>query len=393
MARHHRYPSRDVGADYPPYDEPPRRAADPYDPYPPPPRYAERQRRPEPSYHDDRFSRDGPWASARRGSRDEPPEPRRHDVRPARGASEMRPSRGGGFDISPEPAPKSRRGRSEAPRSSYAPRTESPEPYQRRATQSRPATYDRGEAAYSRNARARAGSLDHGPHDLDAGRDRQKYPPRAGDARRARYPAYASGGYADDEDDGFHRPTRARTQPIPPPHDRRPEPPYQQARGRARNMSREPDHDPYHHPNTSPHARAPLRSRSVPVEPTAAADPAAASKADGRSKIHKAAGYAAIGAATRVALQAGAQAAYKLRDDPSPWMGEKGVRVATAALGAGLVDGFVGSKRSGLKKGGMRHQAMRQAAEAGIRNLVVQPVTTHAQQAHHAHHDSGKRKK
>ncbi|KAM0275019.1 hypothetical protein ACHAQH_007624 [Verticillium albo-atrum] len=256
---------------------------------------------------------------------------------------------------------------------------DSPDPYQRRAAHSRP-TYDRDDGAYSRNARARTGSLDQS-NDPDAGRDRQRYPPRAADTRRSRYPAYSS-GYPDDEGDGFHRPTRARTQPIPslqPHQDRRPEQHYQ-PRGRARNMSREPERNPYH---DTP-SRAPPRSRSVPLKPTTP-DPSS----EGRSKVQKAAGYAAIGAATRMALQAGAQAAYKLRDDPSPWMGEKGVRVATAALGAGLVDGFVGSKRSGLKKGGMRHQAMRQAAEAGIRNFVVQPVTTHAQQHVHA----GKKKR
>ncbi|RNJ59429.1 hypothetical protein D7B24_002432 [Verticillium nonalfalfae] len=380
MARHQRYPAREVDAGYPPYDEPPRRVADPYDPYPPP-RYAERQRRQEPSYHDDRFSRDYPSGSTQRNSRDVPLERHQHDVRPVRGASEMRPSRGG-FNNSPEPAPKSRRGRSEAPRSSHAPRSESPEAYRHRATHSRPA-YDRDDDAYRRNTRARAGSLDQG-YGPAASRERQKYPPRAADTRHSRYPAYGPSHPDDAGEDDFRRPTRARTQPIPPPpqhHERRAEPDsHYPTRGRARNMSRGPDHDPYHEAPS----HAPPRSRSVPSKPTSP-EPVAG----GRSKARKAAGYAAIGAATRMAIQAGAQAAYKLRDDPSPWMGEKGVRVATAALGAGLVDGFVGSKRSPVKKGGMRHQAMKQAAEAGIRNFVVQPATTHAQQ--HVHDARKKR--
>ncbi|KAH6688951.1 hypothetical protein F5X68DRAFT_260542 [Plectosphaerella plurivora] len=88
--------------------------------------------------------------------------------------------------------------------------------------------------------------------------------------------------------------------------------------------------------------------------------------------------YAAVGAAARVALQAGAQAAYKLRNDPSPWVGEKGVRVASAALGAGIVDGIVGNKHSKMRKGGMRHQAMREATQFGLRQFVVQPVATGA---------------
>lgn len=83
-----------------------------------------------------------------------------------------------------------------------------------------------------------------------------------------------------------------------------------------------------------------------------------------------------MGAAARVALQAGAQAAYKLRDDPSPWVGEKGVRVASAALGAGIVDGIVGSRHPKMRRGGMRHQAMREATEFGLKQFVVQPMAT-----------------
>ncbi|KAH7126216.1 hypothetical protein EDB81DRAFT_206199 [Dactylonectria macrodidyma] len=49
-------------------------------------------------------------------------------------------------------------------------------------------------------------------------------------------------------------------------------------------------------------------------------------------------------AGARTALTAGAQAAMKSRNDPSPWMGAKGAKVATAALGAAIVDGFIGQK-------------------------------------------------
>jgi hypothetical protein len=34
------------------------------------------------------------------------------------------------------------------------------------------------------------------------------------------------------------------------------------------------------------------------------------------------------------------------RNDPSPWLGSKGAKVATAALGAALMDGFGGKKKN-----------------------------------------------
>lgn len=49
------------------------------------------------------------------------------------------------------------------------------------------------------------------------------------------------------------------------------------------------------------------------------------------------------------AFQAGASAAYKARRDPGPWMGKKGTKVATAALGAAIVD-TIGSGMKGGKK-------------------------------------------
>lgn len=49
------------------------------------------------------------------------------------------------------------------------------------------------------------------------------------------------------------------------------------------------------------------------------------------------------------AFQAGASAAYKARRDPGPWVGKKGTKVATAALGAAIVD-TIGSGMKGGKK-------------------------------------------
>ncbi|TWU74224.1 hypothetical protein ED733_003480 [Metarhizium rileyi] len=50
-------------------------------------------------------------------------------------------------------------------------------------------------------------------------------------------------------------------------------------------------------------------------------------------------------AGARTAFAAGAQAAMQNRNNPDPWLGAKGVRVATAALGAALMDGLGGKKK------------------------------------------------
>jgi hypothetical protein len=65
-------------------------------------------------------------------------------------------------------------------------------------------------------------------------------------------------------------------------------------------------------------------------------------------------------AGARTAFSAGAQAAMKNRNDPSPWMGPKGAKVATAALGAALVDGFMGKNKHA---GGTAHKAMKEGVD------------------------------
>ncbi|PFH55526.1 hypothetical protein XA68_18116 [Ophiocordyceps unilateralis] len=67
-----------------------------------------------------------------------------------------------------------------------------------------------------------------------------------------------------------------------------------------------------------------------------------------------------IKAGARTAFSAGAQAAMQSRNDPSPWLGAKGAKVATAALGAAIVDGFMAEKHPG----GVRHEALRQGRDA-----------------------------
>lgn len=45
--------------------------------------------------------------------------------------------------------------------------------------------------------------------------------------------------------------------------------------------------------------------------------------------------------AARAALEAGGVAAFRLRKEPGKWNGEKGAKVATAALGAAAIDAFI----------------------------------------------------
>jgi hypothetical protein len=77
--------------------------------------------------------------------------------------------------------------------------------------------------------------------------------------------------------------------------------------------------------------------------------------------------------AARTAFEAGAVAALKLRNDPSPWIGPKGAKIATAAIGAAIVDTFMEQKHP-KRKGGMRHTMMRQATQMAIGSLVMKPA-------------------
>lgn len=318
--------------------------------------------------------------------------------REPRGASEMRPVRRP-YDHSPEPITRSRRGRSEAP--SRLPARD-PSPPRARDPRARRGSEIPGEWGYGGHPPPRDTDPRRGrgySQDRDApGRVTEgRYPPRSADTRRGPRDYHPGSGAAptfvkwqDDDDPRFARPNRAQTQPIhrsqrhpsrgspPPPRGRTPPPP----RGRSRNYSPPPG------PGPRPRSRSaagplPSRARSVPAS-RQSAPPARDSRSQdrgrskSRSRAQKVASYAAVGAAARVALQAGAQAAYKLRDDPSPWVGPKGVRVASAALGAGIVDGIVGNKHSKMRRGGMRHQAMREATEFGLKQFVVQPMATGA---------------
>lgn len=73
--------------------------------------------------------------------------------------------------------------------------------------------------------------------------------------------------------------------------------------------------------------------------------------------------------AGRVALQAGTVAAIKVGNDAVPWP-VKGTKIASAALGAAVVDHVLRPK----KRGGIKYAAMRHMAEVAVGNVVVGPA-------------------
>ncbi|KAH8812769.1 hypothetical protein F5884DRAFT_316749 [Xylogone sp. PMI_703] len=67
--------------------------------------------------------------------------------------------------------------------------------------------------------------------------------------------------------------------------------------------------------------------------------------------------------AAEAALAAGVVEAFRVRKEPGPWTGEKGRRVATAALSAAAVDGLVDKNP--------RRKSKRHIAEAVIAGLAI----------------------
>ncbi|KAK0708048.1 hypothetical protein B0H67DRAFT_648158 [Lasiosphaeris hirsuta] len=68
--------------------------------------------------------------------------------------------------------------------------------------------------------------------------------------------------------------------------------------------------------------------------------------------------------AAAAALQAGGLAAIQMRSQPGGWKGEKGARVASAALGAAAIDAFSKKDKGGL--GGGRNEPSRGRRSSGV---------------------------
>lgn len=269
-----------------------------------------------------------------------------HGASPPRRHKSQRHRRAPSVDESPEDPYDSRRSsrrhRDPSPPAAGSRRYHSPEPRHREPRSSRHAPDPYAPDPYARD-----------PYERDShrrGHHRSPSPDLRGRNRR------------DDFDDPGMR--RARTMPHPdaghksrgrgypsPPHggpddydrDRpRRRRPTSQTRGYDRDPSPRRGRPP---PSNAKPARAPGRRSSMPATTKAAKNPWWQNPM--------------LQAGARTAFTAGAQAVMKNRDDPSPWLGAKGAKVATAVLGAALVDGFVGSKHPD----GVRHNVMRQGID------------------------------
>jgi hypothetical protein len=72
-----------------------------------------------------------------------------------------------------------------------------------------------------------------------------------------------------------------------------------------------------------------------------------------------------VQAGARNAFTAGAQAALRSKNDKGPWLGAKGAKVATAALGAAFIDGILGQKHPDSA----RHQVAKEGYNAALEDM------------------------
>ncbi|KAF4985234.1 hypothetical protein FGRMN_11256 [Fusarium graminum] len=95
-----------------------------------------------------------------------------------------------------------------------------------------------------------------------------------------------------------------------------------------------------------PSGRSPTRGRPPTTQKGRGAQPGRRNSMPASTKARAAAWWQnpLVQAGARTAFTAGAQAAMKSGHESGPWLGPKGAKVATAALGAALVDGFMGQK-------------------------------------------------
>ncbi|CAK7239500.1 MAG: hypothetical protein STHCBS139747_000931 [Sporothrix thermara] len=127
--------------------------------------------------------------------------------------------------------------------------------------------------------------------------------------------------------------------------------------------------------------KSPPRSRSVPGRSASHTHrrssfrrgPSSSSAASNNSSSS----MSAWESAARNALRAGTMAAITNYSAPGKWLGDKGKRVATAALGAALVDTYMGHRHP-ESVNGVRHTAMRQVAEYAINSIVAEPIMQRA---------------
>ncbi|KAK3395313.1 hypothetical protein B0H63DRAFT_445349 [Podospora didyma] len=153
--------------------------------------------------------------------------------------------------------------------------------------------------------------------------------------------------------------------PSPPGHRPRD---HEYERDRAEDHDRHPtsrrEHSPRssgsdrrhkHHHSSHRRSPSPSHRRDKPAPAAAAAAPTTHRPTISRSKTTSAKErFANLSPkwqkAAAAAFQAGSLAALNMRSEPGPWKGEKGARIATAALGAAALDAFAKEEKEVEKK-------------------------------------------
>ncbi|KAI2613447.1 hypothetical protein GGR54DRAFT_328932 [Hypoxylon sp. NC1633] len=131
-------------------------------------------------------------------------------------------------------------------------------------------------------------------------------------------------------------------------------------RGRGHRRSRASSYT--QSPSPSPRRHRNRRSKSV-------ASSFRSSARGGNSKAPDKAAADRWQMAARAALEAGGLTAFRLRGDPGSWTGEKGAKVATAALGAAAIDAFIDKDPRQAKTSGMKG-----FAESTISSLLASKI-------------------
>ncbi|KAM0490078.1 hypothetical protein ACHAP8_011952 [Fusarium lateritium] len=371
QSRPYRYDDDFVAPDpersYNPYDEaPPRRVrrepATDASSGPPPRRYkSERGRRPRspgrPVYRDESMADDG-GPEYRNHSHRYEPERRGHSVGPNRRSRKLSPPPFGPPPDSPRRKARSARPERESYRPEYEHRQSSREPRPRRERDV--PVRDERAGRPERDPRYKNDSPSSYPYNRDPytqGPPQRGYPDEAREARRAQN--------RDPDSDYF---PRRHGRSVPPADRSR----SRGRTGRSRHSDSESDTEDDHYVAGAAGAGAGAaaaasrrRSRSQgrdrrgrnlqqspsrgrpPITQKARGAPSGRRSSMPASTKNKAAAWwqnPMVQAGARTAFTAGAQAAMKSGKESGPWLGPKGAKVATAALGAALVDGFMGQK-------------------------------------------------
>ncbi|KAB5576459.1 hypothetical protein GE09DRAFT_623105 [Coniochaeta sp. 2T2.1] len=132
----------------------------------------------------------------------------------------------------------------------------------------------------------------------------------------------------------------------------------------------------HHYPPSSSKSHHPKRSSTQPASAHRNRTASRSSSTSKSTRSKRQQSQDMFGSAARAALAAGAMAASKLNDDPGPWVGAKGTKVITTALGAAMVDTFIEQRKPDMK-GSMMHGVAKQVATFALGNLVTKPAAKH----------------